>query len=92
MRKKGKHTRLPAIIPEHVLAVRKTLIDDNSGKNRALDQPLYMKLFINNFTRKISLSLVCYNLADIQKAECVKISKETLKVLNDARCRFFLKL
>ncbi|XP_071037148.1 histone-lysine N-methyltransferase SETMAR-like [Parasteatoda tepidariorum] len=96
-----EHTGWPpsAVIPDNVSAIRKMLKDDNrctyqiiqkehnigsAAIHKIIHEELYMK--------KVVCPWVPHNLTEHKKEERVRISKETLKMLNDGGHRIISKI
>ena len=87
-----EHTGRPpsAVVPDNVFAKQKMLMDDN----RCIYQIIQKELDIGSAAihkniheelhlKKVFCRWVPHNLTEHQKEECIRISKETLKLLND---------
>lgn len=96
-----EHTGRPpsAVIPDNVSAIRKMLMDDNrctyqmiqkelnigsAAIHKIIHEELHMKKVVSRW--------VPHNLTEHQKQERVRISKETLKLLNDGGHRIISKI
>ena len=90
---------MPAVVPDNMSAIRKTLMDDNryiyqiiqkefdigsAAIHKIIHEELHMK--------KVVCTWVPHNLTEQQKEERVRISKETLELLNDGDHRIISKI
>ena len=96
-----EHTARPplAVVLDNVSAIRKMLMDDNCWTYKfiqkgfdigsaAMHKINHEELHI----KKVVFHLVSHNLTEHQKEELIRISKESLKLLNGAGHPSFLKL